>query len=52
VLTVTWAVEAVARLGGYLEHRQKKPHSGSLARLAEIGFSVWVGCWLVNSSFV
>ena len=22
VLTVSWAVEAVARLGGYLEHRQ------------------------------
>ena len=25
VLTVTWAVEAVARLGGYLEHRRKTP---------------------------
>jgi Transposase DNA-binding len=25
VLTVAWAVEAVARLGGYLEHRNKTP---------------------------
>ncbi|MGJ5629897.1 IS4 family transposase [Nostoc sp. CALU 1950] len=25
VLTVNWAVEAVARLGGYLEHRSKTP---------------------------
>ena len=25
VLTVSWAVEAVARLGGYLEHRHKTP---------------------------
>ena len=25
VLTVSWAVEAVARLGGYLEHRNKTP---------------------------
>lgn len=25
VLTVGWAVEAVARLGGYLEHRRKTP---------------------------
>jgi hypothetical protein len=25
VLTVAWAVEAVARLGGYLEHRHKTP---------------------------
>lgn len=25
VLTVAWAVEAVARLGGYLEHRRKTP---------------------------
>jgi hypothetical protein len=25
VLTVSWAVEAVARLGGYLEHRRKTP---------------------------
>ena len=25
VLTVSWAVEAVARLGGYLEHRSKTP---------------------------
>ena len=25
VLTVSWAVEAVARLGGYLEHRRQTP---------------------------
>ncbi len=25
VLTVAWAVEAVARLGGYLAHRRKTP---------------------------
>ncbi|BBD58713.1 hypothetical protein NIES2109_14910 [Nostoc sp. HK-01] len=25
VLTVSWAVETVARLGGYLEHRSKTP---------------------------
>ena len=25
VLTVSWAVEAIARLGGYLEHRHKTP---------------------------
>ena len=25
VLTVAWAVEAVAYLGGYLEHRRKTP---------------------------
>jgi hypothetical protein len=25
LLTVAWAVEAVARLGGYLEHRRKIP---------------------------
>ena len=25
VLTVAWAVEAIARLGGYLEHRSKTP---------------------------
>ena len=25
LLTVAWAVEAVARLGGYLEHRRKTP---------------------------
>ena len=25
VLTVSWAVEAVARLGGYLEHQSKTP---------------------------
>jgi hypothetical protein len=25
VLTVSWAVEAIARLGGYLEHRSKTP---------------------------
>lgn len=25
VLTVSWAVEAVARLGGYLEHRSQTP---------------------------
>lgn len=25
MLTVSWAVEAVARLGGYLEHRSKTP---------------------------
>jgi hypothetical protein len=25
VLTVSWAIEAVARLGGYLEHRSKTP---------------------------
>ncbi|MBD2681741.1 hypothetical protein H6H03_30460 [Nostoc paludosum FACHB-159] len=25
VLTVSWAVEAVARLGGYLKHRSKTP---------------------------
>lgn len=25
VLTISWAVEAVARLGGYLEHRSKTP---------------------------
>jgi len=25
VLTVSWAVESVARLGGYLEHRSKTP---------------------------
>ncbi len=25
VLTVAWAVEAVAMLGGYLEHRKKTP---------------------------
>jgi hypothetical protein len=24
-LTVSWAIEAVARLGGYLEHRRKTP---------------------------
>ncbi len=24
-LTVAWAVEAIARLGGYLEHRRKTP---------------------------
>lgn len=28
VLTVTWAVEAVARLGGYLEHRRRKTPLG------------------------
>lgn len=25
VLTVAWALESVARLGGYLEHRRKTP---------------------------
>jgi len=25
VLTVSWAVEAIANLGGYLEHRRKTP---------------------------
>ena len=25
LLTVSWAVEAIARLGGYLEHRHKTP---------------------------
>uniref|UniRef100_UPI0039773C92 hypothetical protein n=1 Tax=Nostoc sphaeroides TaxID=446679 RepID=UPI0039773C92 len=25
LLTVSWAVEAIARLGGYLEHRSKTP---------------------------
>ena len=25
ILTVSWAIEAVARLGGYLEHRRKTP---------------------------
>lgn len=25
ILTVAWAVEAVARLGGYLEHRRQTP---------------------------
>ena len=25
VLTVSWAVEAIARLGGYLEHRRNTP---------------------------
>ena len=25
VLTVQWAVDGVARLGGYLEHRRKTP---------------------------
>lgn len=25
VLTISWAVEAIARLGGYLEHRSKTP---------------------------
>jgi hypothetical protein len=25
ILTVSWAVEAIARLGGYLEHRHKTP---------------------------
>ncbi|NEQ46758.1 MAG: hypothetical protein F6K00_25710 [Leptolyngbya sp. SIOISBB] len=25
ILTVAWAVEAIARLGGYLEHRRKTP---------------------------
>lgn len=40
VLTVAWAVEAVARLGGYLEHRKKTP----------IGIQVlWRG-WLKLSS--
>ena len=24
-LTIAWAVEAIARLGGYLEHRRKTP---------------------------
>ena len=24
-LTVSWAIEVVARLGGYLEHRRKTP---------------------------
>jgi hypothetical protein len=36
VLTVSWAVEAVARLGGYLEHRSKTP----------IGIQVLWGGWL------
>ena len=25
VLTIAWAVESIARLGGYLEHRRKTP---------------------------
>ncbi|MCC5623182.1 IS4 family transposase, partial [Nostoc sp. CHAB 5715] len=25
VLTVSWAIEAIARLGGYLEHRRNTP---------------------------
>ncbi len=25
MLTVAWAVEAIARLGGYLEHRRNTP---------------------------
>jgi len=39
LLTVAWAVEAVARLGGDLEHRKEFSdwHSGPLERLAEIG---------------
>ena len=42
MLTVAWAVEAVARLGGYLSQDAKNTnwHSGTLERLAEIGISV------------
>lgn len=37
VLTVAWALQSVARLGGYLEHRRKTP----------IGIQVlWRG-WLI-----
>lgn len=38
VLTVQWAVDGVARLGGYLEHRKEYTdwHLGPLERLAEI----------------
>ena len=38
VLTVQWAVDGVARLGGYLVHRKEFTdwHSGPLERLAEI----------------
>jgi hypothetical protein len=39
VLTVQWAVEGVAQLGGYLEQDAKNTdwHSGTLERVAEIG---------------
>ncbi len=39
VLTVAWAIETVARLGGYLSHRKEFAdwHSGTVAGLAEIG---------------
>ena len=37
LLTVSWAVEAVAYLGGYLEHRRKTP----------IGIQ---GLWLVKAA--
>lgn len=41
VLTVAWALESVARLGGYLEHRRKTP----------IGIQVlWCG-WLKLQDF-
>ncbi len=38
VLTVQWAVDGVARLGGYLEHRKEFTnwHSGSLERLLKL----------------
>jgi len=39
-LTVAWAVEAVARLGGYLEHRRKTP----------IGIQVFWHGWLKLAS--
>ena len=35
VLTVTWAIESIADLGGYLEHRRKSP----------IGIQVLWRCW-------
>lgn len=38
VLTIGWAVEQVARLGGYLEHRKEFTnwYSGTLERLAQV----------------
>lgn len=38
VLTVAWALEAVAHIGGYLEHRRKTPIGIQVlgARLVEI----------------
>jgi hypothetical protein len=51
VLTLTWAVESIARLGGYLEHRKGTPIGAQVLWRGLVKFSsLWMGWQLAKQS--